>query len=59
MVDKAIARETARVSLTYSIPLVDSFVAATAKLLGSDAVLTADSDFKLLDKKKYVKSKAW
>ena len=57
--DKTIAAEAARVSLTYAVPLLDAFVAATAKIVNCDALLALDSDFDLLTKKRYIKIQAW
>ncbi|MBI2142533.1 PIN domain-containing protein [Candidatus Woesearchaeota archaeon] len=58
-VERTIAREAARVSLTYGVPLIDSLVAATAKLTGCDMLLSADSDYALLARKGYVKVQSW
>ncbi len=57
--DKKIAREAARVSLAYSVPLIDAFVAATFRMTGSHILLTADSDYELLAKRKYAKIQCW
>ena len=57
--NKSIAEEAAKVSLTYSVPLIDSFVAATYKLTECDIFLSPDSDYSLLIKKKYLKNQSW
>ncbi len=58
-VERTIAREAAHVSLTYGVPLIDSLVAATAKLTSCDMLLSADSDYALLARKGYVKVQSW
>ena len=57
--DTFLATEAAKISLTFNLPLMDSFVAATAKLYNCDFLLAADSDYNLLIKKKYIKIKNW
>ncbi|MEK6867316.1 MAG: PIN domain-containing protein [Nanoarchaeota archaeon] len=57
--DKAIAQEAARVSLSFQVPLIDSLVAATARLSGCQILLSADSDYASLVKRKYVKVQSW
>jgi len=57
--DKLIAQEAARISLTYNVPLIDSFVAATAKIHACDVLLAKDDDYTLLAKKKYIKVQSW
>ena len=57
--DKTIAQEAARVSLTYSVPLIDSFVAATARTYDCHVLLAKDDDYDLLTKKKYLKVQCW
>ncbi len=56
--EKMIASEAARVSLTYNVPLLDAFVAATAKISNCDALLSGDSDYDLA-KRKYIKVQSW
>lgn len=56
--DKAIGREAARISLSFHVPLIDSLVAATAKMTGCDVLLAKDSDYNLLVKRKYLKIKS-
>ncbi len=57
--DKSIAQEAALVSLAHGVPMIDSFVAATAKLTGCDLLLSGDTDYSILAKKKYVKVQSW
>jgi len=57
--DKATAVEAAHISLAYNVPLIDSFVAATCRLTGCDVLLSADTDYKLLVKRKYLKVQSW
>ena len=59
LIDKAIAGEAARISHSYNVPLIDSFVAATSKLTACDLLLTGDSDYNLLIKSKYIKTQSW
>lgn len=58
-IDKDISKESAKISLSYSIPLIDSIVAATAKLMNCHILLSADSDYLPLAKKKYIKVQSW
>ncbi|MAF34386.1 hypothetical protein CMO91_00915 [Candidatus Woesearchaeota archaeon] len=58
-IDRVLAREAAKISLSFSISLMDAFVASTAKLTGCKILLSQDSDFRLLAKKKYVKVQGW
>lgn len=57
--DKVIAREAARLSLTFNISLIDSFVAATAHLSYCNALLSADRDYTPLVKNRYIKVQSW
>ncbi len=59
VLDKVIAQEAARISLSFQLPMIDSLVAATAKLSGCSILLTADSDYLLLSKRKYFKTQSW
>ncbi len=59
IIDKLIAQEAAKVSLTFHVPLIDSLVASTAKLTGCDALLSGDADYELLVKRKYLKVQSW
>ncbi|HLD05269.1 MAG TPA: type II toxin-antitoxin system VapC family toxin [Candidatus Nanoarchaeia archaeon] len=56
---KEIANEAAKVSLSYKLSLLDAFVAATAKNTGCDVLLSADSDYRLIMKQKYLKVQSW
>ena len=56
---KEIAKEAVKISLTNNLPLIDSFVAATSKLMECDILLAKDSDYKILEKKKYLKIMNW
>lgn len=56
---RSIAEEAAKVSLSYGLSLMDSFVAATHKLHESDILLSADTDYNPLVKKKYLKVQSW
>lgn len=58
-IDRSIAKEAAKVSLSFNLPLIDSLVAATGKLTECHALLSADSDYGLLAKKRYVKVQGW
>jgi predicted nucleic acid-binding protein len=57
--DEAIAKEAAKISVSYEIPAIDSMVAATSKLLECDRLLSDDSHLKKLDGKKYIKIESW
>ena len=57
--DRDIAMETASISHTFSLSIIDSFVAATTRLYSCDALLTADTDYKPLIKKKYLRTVSW
>jgi len=57
--DKEIARESAKVSLTFHVPLIDACVAATAKIMACEILLSGDSDFDILAKRKYLKVQSW
>ena len=59
VLDKVIAQEAARISLSFQLPMIDSLVAATAKLSDCSILLTADSDYHLLIKRKYFKMQSW
>lgn len=58
-IDKKIAIESAKVSHANKVPLIDSMVAATGKLLKCHYILGKDDDLKRLEKRKYVKLKFW
>lgn len=57
--DEAIAKEAAKISIRYSMPLVDSLIAATARLTKCHMLLTDDRHFRALGKKRYLKVKSW
>ena len=59
IVDKNIAKEAAKISLSNDLSLMDSFVAASCKLSDSNLLLAADSDYKHLIKKNYIKLHSW
>ncbi len=59
LVDKAIAREAARLSLSFHVPLIDSVVAATCTLTGCDLLLSGDGDYEPLTKRRYLKLRSW
>ena len=57
--DRNIAKEAAKISLSYNIPLVDSIIAATAKLTNCSLILSGDSDLRKLHKARYIKVLSW
>ena len=59
LLDKAISQEAAKISMSFSIPLIDALVAATSKLTGCDALLSGDEDYTLLIKNKYLKRESF
>jgi len=59
VLDEIIAKEAAKVSVSYNVPAVDSIIAATAKFSGSEILLTKDEDLIKLSKKKYIKIENW
>lgn len=59
MLDKSVAKEAAKVSLSYNVPLIDSLVAATCKIYGCNALLSGDGDYRVLVKNKYLKMISW
>ena len=59
MMDSTIAKEAAKISLHASIPLIDSMVAATCRLTDCHVLLSGDSDYIILQKKKYLKVQSW
>ena len=58
-VDERIAREAAKVSLTYNLSLMDACIAATTKIMDCENLLSGDSDYALAVKKKYLKLMNW
>ena len=59
ILDRKIAKEASMLSLSYKVPLIDAFVAATAKISDCVVLLSGDSDYRLLVKKKYLKVQSW
>lgn len=59
VLDEAIAKEAAKVSVSYNVPSVDSIIAATARISDSDVLLSKDEDLTMLSKKKYIKIENW
>lgn len=59
MLDRSIAQEAAKISLSFNVPMIDSFVAATCKLTGCHSLFAADSDYIPLVKRKYLKIQSW
>ena len=57
--DRTIAKEAAKISLSFHVPLIDSLVAAASKITGCHCLLASDSDYGLLIKKKYLKVQSW
>lgn len=57
--EKNIAQEAAKISLSHNIAMLDAFVAATAKIMGCEYLLTKDEDFKSLIKRRYIRVKSW
>lgn len=56
---KDIAWEAANIAHRFGIPLLDSFVAATAKICNADALLSGDEHFQPLKKAKYLSLVSW
>jgi len=59
VLDEVIAKEAAKISVSYDVPTIDSIIAATCKLSECDKLLSNDSHLKTLDKKKYIKIEYW
>ena len=57
--DRSIGKEAAKISLSFNVPLIDSFVAATSKMTDCHFLLASDSDYGLLVKKRYLKVQSW
>lgn len=58
-VNNEVGAEAAKISLTYHLSLMDACVAATGKVMYCDILLSGDSDFDLIAKKKYIKVMSW
>ncbi len=56
---KELATKTAHISLSFSLSIMDSFVATTAIMMNCAILLSADGDYDLLQKKKYLKLLSW
>ncbi len=54
-----IAEEAAKVSRTFRVPLIDAFLAATAKVMDCHVLLSKDADFAILARRKYLKVRSW
>lgn len=59
LMDKPIAGEAAKISLSFKLPLIDALIAATCKITGCHALLTGDQDYQLLVKQKYLDVVGW
>jgi len=59
VLDETIAKEAAKVSVSYNISTVDSIIAATCKISECDKLLSKDDDLVGLAKKKYLKIENW
>ncbi len=57
--EKSVALEGARVSMTYGIPTMDALIAASAKLSGCNMLISGDADMAKLARKKYLAVKSW
>jgi len=59
VLDEQIAMEAAKISVSYSIPSIDSIIAATHAITNCDFLLAKDNHIMGLQKKKYLKIKNW
>lgn len=59
LVNKQIAIEAAKISLSYNLPLIDAFIAVTSKLTDCDALISGDEHYIPLVKSKYIKTQSW
>ncbi|HLC74266.1 MAG TPA: PIN domain-containing protein [Candidatus Nanoarchaeia archaeon] len=57
--DQLLAVEAAKISLAYGLAMMDAFVAVTCATNGCDVLLSGDSDYAPLVKRKYLKIQAW
>ncbi len=57
--DRPIAEEAAKISLSFKLPLIDALIAATCKLTGCNALLTGDQDYRFLVKHRYLDVVGW
>jgi len=56
---KELATKTAHISLSFSLSIMDAFVATTAILMNCPILLSSDADYDILKKKKYLKVQSW
>lgn len=59
VLDETIAKEAARVSVSYGISTVDSIIVATYRISECDKLLSKDDDLIELSKKRYLKIENW
>ena len=59
VLDESIAKEAAKISVSYNIPAIDSIIAATCKISGCNSLLTGDEHLLKLHKKKYLHVENW
>lgn len=59
VLDEEIAKEAAKISISYSVPSIDSIVAATHTTTDCDILLSKDDDLIVLSKKRYLKIENW
>ena len=57
--DELIAKESAKISISYDVPTVDSIVVGTYKATDADILLSDDEDIKKLGKKKIINFQSW
>ena len=57
--DETIAKEAAKVSVSYGISTVDSIIVATYRISECDKLLSKDDDLIELSKKRYLKIENW
>jgi len=58
-IDQLLAVEAAKISLTYGLAMMDAFVAVTCVLNGCNTLLSGDSDYDGMVKRKYLKTISW
>ena len=58
-IDTLLAVEAAKISLTYGLAMMDAFVAVTCVINGCNVLLSGDSDYDSMVKRKYVKKMSW
>ena len=57
--DELIAKESAKISVSYNVPTVDSIVVGSYKATDADILLSDDEDIKKLGKKKVINFLSW